>query len=79
MHVHMCAKLPLNTPTLHGMYDKCTKQPYFWTFENCYFLFIKELTKSDYNASGGELIATQCVCPDTIIVHNEGLLDITLF
>jgi hypothetical protein len=40
----MCAK-NLNTPALHGMYDRCTKQPYFGTFENCFF--IKELRKID--------------------------------
>jgi hypothetical protein len=75
----MCAKRPLNTPILHGLYDKCTKQPYFGTFENCYCLFfIEELTKIVYNADGCRL-ATQCVCPDTIIVCYEGLLDITHF
>jgi hypothetical protein len=37
--------------------------------------FTKELTKLNYNADGRDLIATQCVCPDTVIVYCEGLHD----
>jgi hypothetical protein len=44
------------------------------------FLLKKELNRkrNDYNADGGDLIATQRLCPDTIIVYYEGLFDITL-
>jgi hypothetical protein len=46
----MCAKRPLNTPTLHRMYDKYTQQPYFGTFIIAITIFIEELTKIVYKA-----------------------------
>jgi hypothetical protein len=48
----MGAKRPLNTPTLHGMYDKCTNNHILELLKIVNAFFIEELTKLVYNAYG---------------------------